>query len=174
MLYCTAYPACMLGVKYGIITSMELSVDSTDAMKELGARIGALVRGGEVIELVGDIGAGKTTFTKGLAAALGIDDDVQSPTFTISRVYDVPGGLRLAHYDFYRLNEPGIMRAELDEAVRDPSTVTVIEWAEVVADVLPADCLRIVITATAEDARTVTLRAGGMRAQTIIGELEAK
>lgn len=90
MLYCTASRAYILGVKYGIITAMELSVTSADAMKTLGAKIGVLVRGGEVIELIGDIGAGKTTFTKGFAAALGITEDIQSPTFTISRVYDAP------------------------------------------------------------------------------------
>ncbi len=147
---------------------MELSVTSANTMKELGAKIGALVRGGEVIELVGDIGAGKTTLTKGFATALGIDEDVQSPTFTISRVYDSPKGIRLAHYDFYRLHEPGIMRAELDEAVHDASMVTIIEWAEVVADVLPVDTLRITITATAEDSRTAVLSAGGERSQALI------
>ncbi len=168
MLYCTLNVDYILGVKYGIITPMELSVTSADAMKELGRKIGALVGGGEVIELVGDIGAGKTTFTKGLAAALGIDEDVQSPTFTISRVYDSPHGIRLAHYDFYRLNEPGIMRAELDEAVHDQTTVTIIEWAEVVTDLLPVDCLRMTITATDEETRSVVLLAGGEKSRVLV------
>lgn len=152
-------------------SNMQIEISSSDAMKALGSRLGALVRGGEVIELVGDIGAGKTTFTKGLAAALDITEDVQSPTFTISRVYESPRGVRLAHYDFYRLNEPGIMRAELDEAVHDSSTVTVIEWAEVVADVLPADTLRITIAATGEDTRTVALAAGGDRSRALVEAL---
>ena len=168
MLYCTLHTVYILGAKHGIITPMELSITSADAMKQLGRKIGTLVRGGEVIELVGDIGAGKTTFTKGLAAALGIDDDVQSPTFTISRVYDSPRGIRLTHYDFYRLNEPGIMRAELNEAVRDQATVTVIEWAEVVADVLPADCLRMTMTATDEETRSVVLLAGGEKSRVLM------
>ena len=152
---------------------MERSVTSADAMKALGAQIGALVAGGEVIELVGDIGAGKTTFTKGLASAMGINDDIQSPTFTISRVYDAPSGIRLAHYDFYRLSEPGILRAELDEAVHDSSTVTVIEWAAVVADVLPADTLRIVLTATGENDRVATLVAQGDTARSLVDGLGA-
>ena len=168
MLYCTLHATYILGAKHGIITPMELSITSADAMKQLGRKIGMLVRGGEVIELVGDIGAGKTTFTKGLAAALGIEDDVQSPTFTISRVYDSPRGIRLAHYDFYRLNEPGIMRAELNEAVRDQATVTVIEWAEAVADVLPADCLRMTMTATDEEIRNVVLLAGGEKSRVLL------
>ena len=145
---------------------------SAEAMKDFGARIGALLRGGEVIELVGDIGAGKTTFTKGLAKGLGIDEDIQSPTFTISRVYDSPKGIRLGHYDFYRLAEPGIMRAELDEAVHEPTNVTVIEWAEVVSDVLPSDTLRLTITTIEENSRNVLLVAGGERSGRLLKELQ--
>ena len=146
---------------YGILSLMKLEVNSADAMKALGAQIGALTRGGEVIELVGDIGAGKTTFTKGLAHALGVDEDVQSPTFTISRVYDATEGRRLAHYDFYRLGDAGVLRAELAESVSDPSTITVIEWAEIVEDVLPAATLRLEIIPSADDARMVTIESGG-------------
>jgi tRNA threonylcarbamoyladenosine biosynthesis protein TsaE len=60
-------------------------IKDDQSMRALGARIGALLRGGEVFELVGDVGAGKTTLVKGLAAGLGVDDDVQSPSFTINR-----------------------------------------------------------------------------------------
>ncbi len=140
---------------------MELEVATADDMQHLGARIGALCSGGEVIELVGDIGAGKTTFTKGLARALGITEDVQSPTFTISRVYLTDPGLLLAHYDFYRLSDPGVMKIELAESIHDQKTITVIEWAEVVADVLPVDTLRVSIQATTEERRRVMLTAGG-------------
>ena len=82
-----------------------MKIDNEARMKQLGEAIGRSVSGSEVLELVGDIGAGKTTLTKGIARALGIIEPVQSPTFTISRVYDSPKGLRLAHYDFYRLSE---------------------------------------------------------------------
>lgn len=152
-------------------SSMQIEVTSGDAMKLLGGRLGAAVTGGEVIELVGDIGAGKTTFTKGLALALGVTEDVQSPTFTISRVYESSRGVRLAHYDFYRLNEAGIMRAELEESVQDMATVTVIEWAEVVADVLPADSIQVAIVASGETSRTVTITAGGERSNAVLREL---
>lgn len=140
---------------------MIIEVKSANEMKELGARIGGLIRGGETIMLIGDIGAGKTTFTKGLALAMGISEDVQSPTFTISRVYETNDSRTLAHYDFYRLNDPGIMRAELAEAVHDPQTVTVIEWGEVVADAISKNTLSVIITPTSEDSRKVTLSAGG-------------
>lgn len=148
--------------------SMVIEVKSADEMKSLGAQLGARVVGGETIVLIGDIGAGKTTFTKGFAEAMGISEDVQSPTFTISRVYEAKGGLVLAHYDFYRLNDPGIMRAELAESARDPMTVTVVEWAEAVADVLPVDTLRMVLTATGEMTRHVEFLPGGDSAQRLI------
>lgn len=147
---------------------MVIEVKSVDAMQSLGAQIGARVKGGEVIVLIGDIGAGKTTFTKGFAQAMGISEAIQSPTFTISRLYDTSGGVVLAHYDFYRLHDPGIMRAELAEAVHDPMTVVVIEWAEVVTDVLPPDTLRITLVATDETTRQVELVPGGNRAQQLI------
>ena len=150
---------------------MVIEVKSADAMKSLGAQIGAHVVGGEVIVLIGDIGAGKTTFTKGLAQAMGVSEDVQSPTFTISRVYDTSRGVVLAHYDFYRLNDPGIMRAELAEAIHDPMTVTIIEWAETVADVLPADTLRIILTATNEMTRQVEFIPGGDSARQLVEEI---
>jgi len=150
---------------------MIIEVTSAEAMQALGAQIGDRIMGGEVIVLIGDIGAGKTTFTKGLARAMGISEDVQSPTFTVSRVYETARGITLAHYDFYRLNDPGIMRAELMEAVHDPATATIIEWSEIVSDVLPADALRITITATSEETRTVELAAGGELSRALIEEM---
>lgn len=147
---------------------MQKEVKTAEEMQALGAQIGALCCGGEVIELVGDIGAGKTTLTKGLACSLGIDEDVQSPTFTISRVYVTESNLLLAHYDFYRLNDPGVMKIELSESVNDPNTITVIEWAEVVAEVLPLDTLRVTINTLIDEQREVTLSAGGERSQRIL------
>ena len=131
-------------------------------MKQLGEAIGRSVSGGEVLELVGDIGAGKTTLTKGIARALGINEPVQSPTFTISRVYDSPKGLRLAHYDFYRLSEAGIMGDEIREAMDDDSVV-VVEWAGAVDGDLPEDRLVVKITATSEEERLVEFQPGGKK-----------
>ncbi len=131
-------------------------------MKRLGEVIGRSVSGGEVLELVGDIGAGKTTLTKGIARALGINEPVQSPTFTISRVYDSPKGLRLAHYDFYRLGEAGIMGDEIREAADDDSVV-VVEWAGAVDDNLPKDRLVVKITTISEEERLVEFHPGGKK-----------
>ena len=131
-------------------------------MKQLGEAIGQSLSGGEVLELVGDIGAGKTTLTKGIAQALGISEPVQSPTFTISRVYDSPKGLRLAHYDFYRLSEAGIMGDEIREAMDDDSVV-VVEWAGAVDDDLPKDRLVVKITTISEEERLVEFHPGGKK-----------
>ena len=131
-------------------------------MKQLGEAIGRSVSGGEVLELVGDIGAGKTTLTKGIARALGINEPVQSPTFTISRVYDSPKGLRLAHYDFYRLSEAGIMGDEIREAM-DDNSVVVVEWAGAVDDDLPKDRLVVKITTISEEERLVEFHPGGKK-----------
>lgn len=127
----------------------------------LGERLGSLLHGGEVIELVGDVGAGKTTFVKGVALGMGIEEDVQSPSFTINRMYTGKDDLHLAHYDFYRLETAGIMADEIGETVRDPRTVTIVEWAGAITGILPDDRLTITIKATAEETRDMTISAGG-------------
>jgi len=90
-----------------------------------------------VIELIGDVGVGKTTLTRGLAEGLGVKEPVTSPSFTISKVYALPDGGRLVHYDFYRIGEPGLMAEDLAENLTDPRNVVVIEWGGTVADLLP-------------------------------------
>jgi len=142
---------------------MEQEIDSIDAMMQFGRRIGAACHGGEVIELIGDVGAGKTTLTKGIADGLGVEDEVQSPTFTLLRTYHTREGGVLAHYDFYRLTDPGILSAELADATLAGDTTVVVEWADTVHHVLPQDRLRLSILATSEDGRHVSLHAGGPR-----------
>ncbi len=153
------------------IEYMNIQITGVKDMTDFGARLGGLLVGGVIIELVGDVGAGKTTLAKGIALGLGIDEDVQSPSFTISRVYTGREGLRMAHYDFYRLNDPGIMKAELAEVVADPQTITLIEWAELVGDTLPADRLTIRITPITETERQLDITSGGSRAQWVEKQL---
>lgn len=148
-----------------------IEVQSETEMKAFGEKLGALLQGGEILELVGDVGAGKTTLTKGIAAGLVVDEDVQSPSFTISRTYDARGGLQLAHYDFYRLNDAGIMADELSETANDPKTVTIIEWAEIVSGVLPADRLTVRIVSPGEHSRRITLEAGGENSKKLLEKL---
>ena len=123
-----------------------------DATLELGAQIGHKLRGGEVIELVSDLGGGKTAFVRGLAKGMGSKDTVRSPSFTLSNQYKV-GKLTLYHFDFYRLKEPGIMRDELAEVVNDPQAVVAVEWPEIVDDVLPVDHMTVQIKVTGENER---------------------
>lgn len=146
-----------------------ITIENEAAMKALGARLGALFLGGEVVELIGDVGAGKTTLTKGIAEGMGVEEAVQSPSFTISRVYDdTARGLRLAHYDFYRLQDAGIMADELQETAHDPKAVTIIEWADIVTGVLPEDRLTLTITAPTEESRQVELAAHGPRSKRLL------
>ncbi len=136
---------------------MIIEATSEQATKQLAEKIGLTLKGGEVFQLIGDVGAGKTTFVKGLAAGLKVSDEVQSPSFTISRVYDARDGLVLAHYDFYRLQDPGIMANELQEASRDPQTITVIEWADAVEGVLPKGHFTLSFQSPTETTRQITL-----------------
>jgi hydrolase, P-loop family len=142
-------------------------------MKALGRAIGQALTGSEVIELVGDVGAGKTTLTKGLAEGLVITEPIQSPTFTISRVYDARDGLRLCHYDFYRLGEAGIMGDEISEMMQEDLTITVIEWAGAVNEVLPSDRLVITIAAITETERQLEVTANGARSERLLGAVNA-
>ena len=130
-------------------------ITSTANMIDFGAQFGAKLKGGEVIELIGDVGAGKTTFTKGLAKGLAINEVVQSPSYTISRVYD--GRLELVHYDFYRLDDAGVMAIGLAENLGDEDKVVVIEWAETVADILPADKIQVRISSPNETERLLEI-----------------
>lgn len=117
---------------------------SPETTEHIGEHIGACVRGGEVIELVSDLGGGKTTFVRGLARGMGSTDRVSSPTFTLSREY-AAGERTLYHFDLYRLNEAGLMADEVAELAGAPHAVTVIEWGDVVQHVLPKHTLRIAI-----------------------------
>ena len=91
----------------------------------------------KAIELVGDVGAGKTTFVRGLAKGLGIKESVTSPSFTISKIYAMNNGGNLVHYDFYRLSDPGLMSDDLRENLSNPKNIVVIEWGESVKNLLP-------------------------------------
>jgi len=127
---------------------------STEQTEQLAAALGSKLRGGEVIELVSDLGGGKTTFTRGLVRGVGSTDRVASPTFTISREYTAPK-FTIAHFDFYRLGEAGIVGEEIREIIGDPTYVAVVEWGDVVHDVLPKERLTIHIHQTGEHERNI-------------------
>ena len=128
---------------------------SSEATEKLGERLGAALKGGEVIELSSDLGGGKTTFVRGLVRGAGSQDKVTSPTFTISKIYKTDK-FEIHHFDFYRLQEAGILSDELSEVIGNPSVVTVIEWADVVKHILPWKILSINFTQTPEGERELT------------------
>ncbi len=113
---------------------------------------------GMVICLNGELGSGKTVFTKAFASALGIEDDVTSPTFNIIKEYP-NGELPLYHMDVYRL-EGNVNELGLDEYF-DGDGVTIIEWADMIEDHLPKERLDINIRVTGEDTRTFVLKPHG-------------
>jgi tRNA threonylcarbamoyladenosine biosynthesis protein TsaE len=130
-----------------------ITTNSAEETKLLGRKIGARLKGGEIIELTSDLGGGKTTFVKGLADGFGSDDPVTSPTFTISNVYTRPDNLQIHHFDFYRLDSAGVIANELAEAVGDGRTVVVVEWGGIIHDVLPENRVLVTITATGDTKR---------------------
>ena len=123
-------------------------------MLDYGRKLGASLEAPVVLELLGDVGAGKTTLTRGIAEGLGIKEAITSPSFTISKEYHGEE-YRLVHYDFYRLADPGIMSEDLDEAISDSNTVTIVEWGESIRDVLPDNRKGIEIRYIDENTREV-------------------
>lgn len=111
-----------------------------------------------VIELVGDVGAGKTTLVRGLAKELGVAGPVTSPSFTISKTYafDFQGeNYTLTHYDFYRLGDPGLMAEDLAEMLATQHSVVVVEWAGNVQDFLPEERITIKICYSDDGGREI-------------------
>jgi tRNA threonylcarbamoyladenosine biosynthesis protein TsaE len=126
----------------------------------LGEQIGANCQGGEVIQLVSDLGGGKTALVQGIARGMNSVDPVASPTFTIGREYRTAGKLELHHFDFFRLDDAGVVAEELAESIDNPHVVTALEWADVAQRVLPNDRLVIVIKTTGERSRSIHLTFG--------------
>ena len=131
--------------------------------------MGALLKGGEVIELVGDIGTGKTTFVQGILHGLGCKDTVTSPTFTLSREYVVRDGLIVRHFDLYRLSGHDIATDELEEEFDDPSVITLVEWAQQGEARLPKGHIVVQLSydSSSENMRSISIMAG----QALVGGL---
>jgi len=131
-------------------------IHSEADMIAFGRNFAANLSAPAVIELIGDVGTGKTTFTRGLAEGLGITEPISSPSFTISRFYEGEKHT-LTHYDFYRLDDPGLMADDLAESISEPNNITVVEWGESIADILPTEHYRITISYVDENTREVEI-----------------
>ncbi|WP_328537190.1 tRNA (adenosine(37)-N6)-threonylcarbamoyltransferase complex ATPase subunit type 1 TsaE [Streptomyces sp. NBC_00344] len=145
-----------------------LSVESPDRMRDLGRRLAALLRPGDLVMLSGELGAGKTTLTRGLGEGLGVRGAVTSPTFVIARVHPPLGdGPPLVHVDAYRLGGGLDEMEDLDLDVSLPESVVVVEWGDGKVEDLTEDRLRVVIERgvgdTADERRMVTVSGVGER-----------
>jgi tRNA threonylcarbamoyladenosine biosynthesis protein TsaE len=145
-----------------VTSELTLRIATAAEMQALGERLGRLLRAGDVVGLVGPLGAGKTTFVQGLARGTGVPPERQitSPTFAL--VNEHPGRVPLVHADLYRINDA----AELEElGLRDSydRAAAAIEWLDRFPDAAPEDRLEIAIEMEAGGARAVTLRGRGPR-----------
>ena len=151
---------------------------SRDETIALGERLGRALRAGDVLVLTGDLGAGKTQLTKGVAAGLGITEDVTSPTFTIEMVYE-GGRLPLYHFDLYRLDDPDQLEDTGLFDVLGADGVCSIEWGEQVADEIGPQRMDVFLMRLDDDAepgqepaREVRLVAHDARGRELLDALE--
>ena len=140
---------------------MSITIESNSAEETfaLGQKIGERVKPGTIISLTGDLGVGKTVFTQGVAAGLGITEAISSPTFTIIQEYDT-GRLPLYHFDVYRIGDI----EEMEEIGYDDyffgEGICLIEWADLIREILPEHVIRITIEKDLEkgfDYRKITI-----------------
>ncbi len=140
----------------------EVESFSREDTYEFAKRLGEQVLPGTVVLLSGDLGTGKTVFAQGFADGLGVDDIVNSPTFTIMNIYD-NGRMPLYHFDVYRIADSSEMEELGYEEYFYGDGVTLVEWPEMIEDIIPEDAARIKIEKNTEkgfDYRLITVKEG--------------
>jgi len=151
---------------------LTINTNNSDRTKELGIDIGKLLSSGDIICLSGDLGTGKTTFVNGLANGLEIKEYITSPTFTIVNEY--VGKYKLYHFDVYRINDPEeLYNIGFDEYIYSED-ISVIEWAELVSEIVPKEKLWIKITKNtdiSDEYRKFEIDSIGNRYELLINEL---
>lgn len=137
---------------------LEITTTNEQETIDLGIKFSKLLPSGITILLEGDLGAGKTTFVRGLAKGLGIDEKVQSPTFNIMKLY-MKGQRPLIHIDAYRLFDNNV-DIGLDEYIGYPNGITVIEWPKFVSDLIPeTNVMKFIITHLENDRRHIVIES---------------
>ena len=150
--------------------SLDFWSHSPEQTVRFGARLGELLRPGDVISLSGELGAGKTTFISGLSRGWGSSDQVTSPTFVLVNEYRRPDGLRLWHLDCYRLTSGSeALALGLDDLLAAEGLV-VIEWPEHIAGVLPAERLKLHLGWVEHTRRSLRVEASGERYDAVVEE----
>lgn len=151
----------------------KIELNSLEKTRKLGEKLGEILRGGDLISLMGDLGAGKTTLTQSIAKGLGINDYVTSPTFTLINEYE--GRIPLYHFDVYRLGDIEELYDLGYEEYFYSNGVTIVEWGDKVLEVFPKDRINIDIKKgmNFED-RVIYIYGEGKRVEEIIKELKTK
>ena len=140
---------------------MQITTHSADETQALGKKLAESLRPGDVIAYFGDLGAGKTAFTRGIAEGLGVSEQVTSPTYTIVNEY-LSGRLPLFHFDMYRLGSSDELFDIGWEDYLARGGVCAVEWSENVADAIPPDAVRVAIERApgGDDCRRITITGG--------------
>ncbi len=137
-----------------MVDAVDFSVDSLEGTNKAARWLAEHLEPGALVFLSGDLGAGKTTFTRALAAALGSPALVSSPTFTLVHEYD-GGRVPIIHMDAYRLASGAEWEAAGLAEYLEGHNVVLIEWAELIADALPEQCWRVTLTDTGPESRRI-------------------
>lgn len=125
---------------------MVREVRSAEETAALAEALGRKAKAGSVWSLNGDLGVGKTVFSKGFARGFGVTEEITSPTFAIVHDYQTTNG-RFCHFDVYRIEDPDeLYEIGMEEYLNDPEAVSLVEWGDMVAEVLPPDVIRVEIT----------------------------
>ena len=148
-----------------------LKSGGVDETIRLGIKLGMLMSPGDVIALIGELGAGKTTLVKGIVRGLGVKDlrTVKSPTFSLVHTYR--GRIPVYHFDAYRLKDSQEMLDIGSDEMIHGNGVALVEWADNVSGCLPQEYLKITLTAVSENERNMEIRAYGNRYDKIIHDL---
>jgi tRNA threonylcarbamoyladenosine biosynthesis protein TsaE len=153
--------------------SLEFISRGAEHTRRVGIRLGTLLRAGDLVCLVGDLGSGKTTLVQGLAAGWGSFDQVSSPTFILVNLYRKPDGGRLYHLDAYRLNNAReVLDLDIDEMLE--GGVLVVEWAERIETALPKEYLRITLRWIDIIQRDLVFTPRGTHYQALLAELRKR
>jgi tRNA threonylcarbamoyladenosine biosynthesis protein TsaE len=137
-----------------------LDSDGPQGTEAAAARLAAQLLPGDVVHVVGELGAGKTTFVRGACRALGVTVPVTSPTFAIAHRYPAPGGLHVAHLDLYRIERPGDEDPDLFADYLGADTIAFIEWPREDAPELPAPRVTVTLAHLGGDRRRIQWRPG--------------
>lgn len=136
----------------------KITTCSFEETEKIGYDLACQLSLGKTVLLFGNLGAGKTVFSRGFARGLGITEPVSSPTYTIVQEYDIPSGGRLYHLDLYRIS--GVESAlafGVDEFIDDDNAIRLIEWPMRIDGILPDDCIKVTIEHINDNSRNITV-----------------